>query len=103
MKKKLLILDFCETLVFAQTADDFIDFITKKKIFRRLIFNSVIFAVYLKIINFINLFFKTKISLKDLLTLSLIGIKETELYEYGKLYANSRLYKISKVNVILCT
>ena len=60
----------------------------------------MIFITYLKVIHCINFFLKKKISLKYLLTFSLIGMKEEKLYRYGKLYSNTCLYGLSKTNVI---
>jgi len=100
MKKNLLILDFCETLVKIQTADDFIKFIAKKNLFRYLFLVTIYFLFFTKIITAINYIFNVNIKRKDLITFSLFNLKEHKLIIYGKQYSNNNLIKLSKESIV---
>lgn len=100
MKKKLLILDFCETLVQIQTADDFIKFIAKKNFFRYLLLLTIYLLFFSKIITTINYIFNFNIKKKNLIIYSLFNLKESKLIIYGKQYSDRNLINLSKKTII---
>lgn len=100
IKNKIILIDFCETLVSIQTADDFVNFVLKDNFFRfslLKLFKSVLsFRIVLIILRSLSI----RPNYKALSVLFLKGISEKILFESGQKYAEIVLSEKKNLDVI---
>ena len=103
-QKKLVILDFCETIIRFQTADLFVDFICKKQ--NTFLFNFIsLVQKFLTRFKLINIFYKfsPKYNInKRLKLISLFGLKKEDLSIFADKYVDYLLEnQINKIQSII--
>lgn len=100
IKKKILLIDFCETIVSIQTADNFIFFVLKENIIKYLLLRSLNRILFNRLIAFSLNIFNIKIDFKKVAVYFLRGIPEEILFKKGQEYANSVLVQLLNTDVI---
>ncbi len=98
--RKILLIDFCETIVSIQTADDFIFFVLKENKIKFLLLKSLKRFLNIKIVSFILSRLAIKVNFKKISAFFLKGISESVLNIKGDLYANLVLTKLINKEVI---
>lgn len=100
IKNRIILIDFCETLVSIQTADDFVCFVLKEKVIRLIFLNFFKHILSYKILQLILRILSVKLNYKALTVYFLKGLDEALLFEKGKEYAELVLNGKKNLNVL---
>lgn len=93
--KKLVVFDFCETLVDFQTADAFIDFVTEKELYNKFKYIKYLtsFLTQTRVLAFFNKFFHEWNVSKRLKLYQIKGISEEKINQYSKDFYEEKLMR----------
>ena len=87
IKNKIILIDFCETLVSIQTADDFVYFVLKDKFLRFSLLRLCKSVLSFRIVLILLRCFSIRPNYKVLSVLFLKGLNEKLLFDSGQKYA----------------